>query len=111
MKNFLLKGVPPAQRLRASLLLITFVGLLILSKQFNVLPSFLDELPLHTETCSIDIAIQKEKEVSPEIIAMDYILDDVFYFIRDDLGAAYITRFISKVLLGLIDTFNNFLKL
>ena len=109
MKDYLLKGFPPALRIRATLCLIAFVALILFSKQFNLLPSYLDELPQHTETSSIDIAIQKEKEVSPEIIAMDYILDDVFYFIRDDLGAAYVTRFISKALLGLIDTFNNFL--
>ena len=94
MKELLNKGLSRQRRTQGILVLVALVAVLLLSKYFNLLPEFLDELPLHTEKSSIDVGYLEEASYD-ELVPVGTILDSAFYFLRDDLGVGIVTRFLS----------------
>jgi len=109
MKELLNKGLSRQRRTQGILVLVALVAVLLLSKYFNLLPEFLDELPLHTEKSSIDVGYLEEASYD-ELVPVGTILDSAFYFLRDDLGVGIVTRFLSyDILKKLINIFDNIL--
>ncbi len=110
MRALLRHGLPPEKRFKGYVVLGMIVLALTVGKHFNLVPGFLDELPQHLEKSSIDKLGDAGKQTYTELVPVDLMLDKVFYFIRDDLGFSYVTRFLSKALKGLINIFDNILR-
>ncbi len=107
MKQLLLHGLPSDKRLKGVLSVLGLVGLFLLLKAFGLLPQFLDELPQHLETSSIDN--QGNDIVYTELVPFDLYLNSFFDFIRYEMGIDTVSRFISKQIKELITVFNSLL--
>ena len=103
-------GLAPDRRLIGYMWLVVIVLVFLGAKYTGVLPDFVDELPLHLEKSSIDTLGDAGKTEYTELVPADLILDKVFFFIRDELGFSYVTRFVSRMLKGLINIFDNILR-
>ena len=81
-----------------------FIAAPVLAKAAGVPPDSVDELPLHIGRSSIDDSLSEEKAREyTELAPFDIMLDEAFYFIRDDLGFSAVTRFVSKRIEELFD--------
>ncbi|HIL14651.1 MAG TPA: ABC transporter permease subunit [Deltaproteobacteria bacterium] len=109
MSELFLSGLKPENRARAYLVLVAVFLLLLLLKAVGGMPVWIDELPQHLDTSSIDQIGDAAKEKYTELVPLDLWLNTTFDFIRSDLGFDHVTRFVSKALKGLINIFDNIL--
>ncbi|MGR3914711.1 MAG: ABC transporter permease subunit [Gammaproteobacteria bacterium] len=109
MKELLARGLPPRHRARGCIALCALVAALTLLKGLDGMPRFLDELPQHLETSSIDTLGDAGAIAYTELLPVDLLLDRVFYFLLDDLRLSVVTRFLSRSLKELINIFDNLL--
>jgi len=107
MKELLVNGLRPEQRVKGMLVVVGLVSVLILGKALNLVPNFLDELPLHSPHSSHNIRLNNLSY--EELVPVGLMLDAGFYFLRDDVGLMHVTRFLGKSLKGLIEIFQNIL--
>ena len=107
MGGLLRNGVPLERRVKSFVILFALVGALVALKFTGVMPQFADELPQHLEKSSIDTLGDAAGVKYTELVPADLILDKAFFYLRDELGFAHVTRFLSRTLKGLINIINN----